>query len=219
MMSAMNVKRSAATLLAWHLAAASWAIAAPRAAPIASLAVPFIIGSAGRIDSDDDRREARRYDRADSAVAAYADVEEVDDATWLVHEIESYARRAFGCDRPAAATCRREKRTIGGAPVRYVASGSRAELLWAAGHRAIRLAWRRIVDAPSGTMTVEAPPQRFVTAMLTEFPSSLTPRPLDDAAWAAAEADRGRYYAELGGNRDRSCSAAVEEPLTLDRAP
>ena len=195
-----------------HLVAGSSALGASLASPVGSIALPFIIGSPGRSDSEHDRREARRYASSDSAVAPYADVDVVADATWLQHEIESYARRSFACDRLGAASCRRERRLVGRAWVLYVASGSRAELLWVAGRRAIRLGWRRIIEAPTGTMTVETPPQRFATALLTEFPSSLAATPLDDAAWAAAEADRRRYYAELdrvraGENLDVWCSA------------
>ncbi len=89
----------------------------------------------------------------------------------------------------------------------YVAFGSRAELLWVAGHRAIRLGWRRIIEAPTGTMTVEAPPPRFTSAMLAEFPSELGPTPLSDQAWAAAEADRRRYYAQPWCGADGASTA------------
>lgn len=212
----MRAELWCATFVALHLAAGG-AFAAPLA-PAGGGAAPFVIGAPGRSDDADDRREARRYDRADSAVAAYADIEAVGDATWLVQEVESYARRAVAvCGAPGAPSCRRERRTINGAHVLYVAAGGRAELLWVAGHRAVRLGWRRIVEAPTGTMTVEAPPQRFVEALLAEFPSALPAKSLGDDAWVAAEADRRGYYAQRGGVP--WCSADQDAAATSDHAP
>jgi hypothetical protein len=191
----MNAQRLVAALVTACLIGGGNADAVPLAVPMVSIAPPFVIGAPGRLDDANDRREVRRYDRADSTAAAYADIEVVGDATWLAHEIELYGRTAFGCDRLPAGSCRRERRTIGRARVLYVARGSRAELLWMAGRCGIRVGWRRIVEAPTGTMTVEAPPHRFMDALLAEFPSELGPPP-DDATWAAAEAARRRYYAE-----------------------
>src|SRR5262245_58483015 len=70
----------------------------------------FVIGAPGRLDGESDRRYPRRYQRADSAVAAYADIEMVQDPTWLRHEVEHYARRAMHCT--AAGWCRREVRKL-----------------------------------------------------------------------------------------------------------
>ena len=78
------------------------ALAAPTApsAREASQRGRFIVGSPDRLASVGDRQHPRRYERVESAVGAYADVDELVDATWLRHEVEGYARRAADCDRP-----------------------------------------------------------------------------------------------------------------------
>jgi hypothetical protein len=159
---------------------------------------PFIVGAPGRLDSEGDRREPRRYLRDDSAVGAYADVEEVADPLWLQHEIEAYARRGLDCAGQASPWCRREQRRIEGASVVLISSGVRAEIVWLSGlSRAVRLGWRRIVATPTGSMTVDSPPREFAAAMLAAFPSRLRPVDLADSdAWARAEIDRLLYYAD-----------------------
>ena len=164
----------------------------------------FVIGAPGRLDSEGDRRLPRLYQRADSAVAAYADIEEVQDRTWLRHEIEHYARRAVDCGGVGPAWCRREVQRVGSALVIALASGAHAELVWLSGNRAVRLGWRRIVDTRLGTMTLDTPPADFAGAQLAEFPSQLEAFEFDpghDRVWAATEADRLLYYIDqvVGG--------------------
>lgn len=165
----------------------------------------FVIGAPGRLDTQGDRRLPRLYQRADSAVAAYADVEEVQDRTWLRHEIEHYARRTVDCAGVGPAWCRREVQRFGAAHIIALAAGTHAELVWlSGGNRAVRLGWRRIVDARMGTMTLDAPPADFTGAVLAEFPSQLEAFELDperDRVWAAMETDRLLYYIDqvVGG--------------------
>lgn len=158
----------------------------------------FVIGAPGRLDAEGDRRHPRFYQRADSAVAAYADIEEVQDGTWLRHEVEHYARRTVDCAGVGYAWCRREVRRFGSTRVIALTSGAHAELVWfAAGNRAVRLGWRRIVDTPAGTMTLDTPPADFASAVLAEFPSQLEAFEFDpgrDRLWAAKETDRLLYY-------------------------
>jgi hypothetical protein len=158
---------------------------------------PFVIGAPGRLDSEGDRREPRRYLRDDSAVGAYADVEQVADACWLQHEIEAYARRGLDCAGKMP-PCRREQRRIEGAIVILLNDGVRAEIVWSSGlSYAVRLGWRRIVTTPTGSMTVDAPPREFAAAMLAQFPSRLRAVDLSDSdAWARSEIDRLLYYAD-----------------------
>jgi hypothetical protein len=181
----------------------SFADAAPPALPVGGLTgqrMPFVIGAPGRLDGEADRREPRLYQRADSAVAAYADIEVVQDRTWLRHEIEHYARRSIDCRDIARAWCRREVRQVGTARVIALASGAQAELVWpSGGNRAVRLGWRRIVETRSGTMTLEVPPAEFANALLTAFPSQLEAFDFDAAhgrAFAADEVDRLLYYVD-----------------------
>lgn len=164
----------------------------------------FVVGAPGRLDTEGDRRHPRLYQRADSAVAAYADIEEVQDRTWLRHEIEHYARRAVDCAGVGQAWCRREVQRFGSSRVISLASGAHAELVWLSGNRAVRLGWRRIVDARLGTMTLDTPPADFTAALLAEFPSQLEAFEFDpwrDRVWAATEADRLLYYIDqvVGG--------------------
>jgi hypothetical protein len=173
--------------------------AAASAGPVSSWRrATFVIGAPGRLDAAGDRRYPRFYRRADSAVGAYADIEEVQDGTWLRHEIEHYARRAVDCAGLAETWCRRDVRRFG--PMRVIAlfSGAHAELVWlAAGNRAVRLGWRRIVDTPAGTLTLDTPPWDFTSAVLGEFPSALEGfefDPRQDRVWAATETDRLLYY-------------------------
>jgi len=160
--------------------------------------VPFVIGAPGRLDAEGDRRAPRRYVRDDSAVGAYADVEEVADPLWLQHEIEAYALRAFDCAGTGTPWCRRERRRVQGANVIALSAGMRAEVIWLSGAaRAVRLGWRRIVATPTGSMTIDSPPQQFAAAMLAEFPSRLPAVELVDSdAWARVEIDRLLYYAD-----------------------
>jgi hypothetical protein len=89
-------KRMALAVFALALACTDGSIAQPSDGHGWS-GVPFVIGAPGRLDAERDRRAPRRYVRDDSAVGAYADVEEVADPLWLQHEIEAYALRAFDC--------------------------------------------------------------------------------------------------------------------------
>jgi hypothetical protein len=161
---------------------------------------PFVIGAPGRLDADGDVRHPRLYRRVDSLVAAYADVEEVQDRRWLRQEIEGYARRAVDCAGLERTWCRREVERVGAAPVIHLAAGAHAELVWlSGGNRAVRLGWRRIVDTRTGTMTLEAPPADFAAALLAEYPSQLEALgfdPAHDRAWAEGEVDRLLYYLE-----------------------
>lgn len=156
---------------------------------------PFIVGAPGRRDSDSDRRLPRRYDRDDSLLVAYADIDVVSDPTWLVHEVESYARRALACESLGSTGCQRETRRVGTGYGRYVAAGLRAEIVWVAREsRAVRVGWRRVVATPGGTMTVDTPPERFFRSVVDEYPSALPAAPPAGAAWAEAEVDRLLYY-------------------------
>src|SRR5215468_1530980 len=120
---------------------------------------PFVIGAPGRLDAEGDRRYPRRYQRADSVVAAYADVEQIADPTWLQLEIEGYARRALDCTEVGSTWCRREMQPFGAGHAIFLVSGTRAEVVWAAAENvAVRLGWRRIVDTPTGSMTLDTPP-------------------------------------------------------------
>ena len=162
--------------------------------------MPFVIGAPGRPDGEADRREPRLYERADSAVAAYADVEIVQDRTWLRHEVEHYARRALDCEDVGRPWCRREVRQFGAARVIALVVGSRAEVVWVSrGNRAVRLGWRRIVETHGGTMTVDVPPQAFAGTLLAAFPSQLEAFEFDAArarVFAAEEVDRLMYYVD-----------------------
>jgi hypothetical protein len=161
---------------------------------------PFVIGAPGRLDSAGDRRVPRLLPRSESAVAAYADVEVVQDPTWLRHEIEHYARRAVDCAGLTPSWCRRTVRRCASGRVIDLAAGEHAEWVWLSGaDRAVRLGWRRIVETSTGTMTVDAPPADFAAAMLADFPSRLEGFEFDAArerAWGGAEVDRLLYYVD-----------------------
>lgn len=161
---------------------------------------PFVINAPGRLDSGGDRRQPRRVRDIESAVRAYADVEEIEDPTWLAHEVEHYARRAIDCGPDDRQWCVREVRWIAGSAVIFIAAGVQAEVVWPArGNVAVRLAWRRVVATPVGSIVLEAPPADFAQALLQEFPSRLRLRtfgPLLGAEWGAAEEARLWYYAE-----------------------
>ena len=177
------------------------ALAAPTA-PSARDASPrgrFVIGAPDRLTMTGDRRHPRRYERVESAVGAYADVDEVVDTTWLRHEVEGYARRAVDCEVHPSDPCLRAVRRVGAATVIHLVDGGHAEMLWTSGRRAVRLGWRRLVATPTGTMTVDEPPADFTAALLAELPSDLDLVSLDDArppAWAEEEIDRRLDYAE-----------------------
>lgn len=170
----------------------------PPVADMEARRAPFVIGAPGRLDSAGDKRYPRRYQRADSAIAAYADIEQAEDPTWLQHEIETYARRSLDCVQRGTPWCRREIRPLGDGSAIFVVLGERAEIVWAAGRDvAVRLGWRRTVDTPTGSMTLETPPSDFAAALVAEFPNRFTAHPLDaasDGVWAAHEVDRLLYY-------------------------
>jgi hypothetical protein len=169
---------------------------APPATDTAAATRRFILGAPDRFALAGDRQHPRRYERVESAVAAYADVDEVVDPTWLRHEVEGYARRAADCDRQAPVPCRRAVRRLGDAWVVQLVTGAHAEVVWPAGRRAVRLGWRRVVSTPTGTMTLDDPPAEFAAALLAELPSDLHPARDGDVgeAWADAEIDRRLYY-------------------------
>lgn len=160
----------------------------------------FVIGAPGRLDAAGDERQPRRYQRADSAIGAYADVEIVQDPTWLDHEIGLYVRRTANRAAIGVGDSERSVRRLGRAVVIAVTAGTHAEVVWrCARNTAVRLAWQRIVVTPTGTMTVDAPPAEFAAALLAEFPSRTHARDLasaGDAAWALNEVDRLLYYAD-----------------------
>lgn len=184
-------------------------------APLAGAARrPFIAGAPDRLAAPGDRRLPRRHHRVDSAVLAHADVDALADPTWLAHEVEGYARRGFRC-APPPAECRRSVEQLGGRAVVRLASGGRGELLWTAGRHAVRLAWRRVVETPTGTMTVEQPPADFLAELVAAWPSDLVPFRFDaarQAAWAEEDEDRRLYYLERAVERleraDRGAGAA-----------
>lgn len=167
----------------------------------------FIVGASDRLALPGDRQQPRRYDRIESAIGAYADVDEVEDPTWLRHELEGYALRASDCPAHPRDICTAGMRQLGRAPVVQVISGPRAAVLWTCGHRAVRLAWRRIVDTPTGTMTVDDPPSDFATELLGACPSDLPAIAFDRAAWADAEIDRRLDYADRALDR---CAMAID---------
>jgi len=171
------------------------ALAAPTA-PSAREGSPrgrFIVGAPDRLAVAGDRQQPRRYERVESAVGAYADVDELVDATWLRHEVEGYARRAADCDRLPPGPCLRARRQFGTAAAIHLVRGEHAEMVWTSGHRAVRLGWRRMVTTPTGTMTVDEPPADFAAALAAEFPSDLDPASVD-ATWADDEVERRLYY-------------------------
>jgi hypothetical protein len=161
---------------------------------------PFVIGAPGRLDADGDRRHPRLYRRVESPTAAYADVEEVEDARWLSQEVEGYARRALDCAGLEPPWCQREVERRGTGMVIHLAAGAHAELVWlSGGTRAVRLGWRRIVDTGNGTMAIEAPPTDFAVDLLAAYPSQLAPLGFDAAherIWTEIEVERLLYYLE-----------------------
>ena len=161
---------------------------------------PFVIGAPGRLDGAGDLRYPRRYQRTDSLVGAYVDIEEVDDPTWLQHEVEHYARRAVDCAGVAESWCRREIRHLAADRVIFLTAGVHAEVVWVSRPNvAVRLGWQRVVVAPTGSMTVDGPPSDFATALLSEFPSQLGAFDFGaqrEPLWADREADRLLYYVD-----------------------
>lgn len=174
--------------------------APPAAAHPVSLRRTFVIGAPGRLPSIGDRRRQRRWQHTDSAVAAYADVEELEDPTWLQHEIEWYARRVADCTALGPEWCRRATRQIDAGRVLYVAAGIHAEVVWLADrNKAVRLGWRRVVETSTGTMTVDEPPADFATELLSALPSQLNDVTLDaarDRDGDENEVDRLLYYVD-----------------------
>ena len=153
----------------------------------------FIAGAPDRLASAGDRRLPRRWCRADSAVGAYADVDRLDDSSWLAHEVEGYAYR-LAC---GAAECRRAVVPLGAGSALHLAAAGRAELVWTSGRYAVRLGWRRVVTTATGTMTVEQPPVDFLAELAGEWPSDLAAVSLDPdrrRVWAETEIDRQLYY-------------------------
>jgi hypothetical protein len=194
--------RALLTLLALYAAPMRTVLAAERAdlGGVGAARTPFVIGAPGRLDSEGDRREPRLYPSAESLVAAYADVETVRDATWLRHEVEHYARRAVDCAGMSPPWCGRAVRRLGSARVIALTAGAHAELVWFSGRgTAVRLGWQRLVQSPTGTMTVDDPPAAFAAALLAKFPSRVQRFDTDqahDAGWRADEIDRLLYYAD-----------------------
>jgi len=172
------------------------------AAPAPPTAVPapqrrFIVGTPDRLTLAGDRQHPRRHERVESAVAAYADVDEVVDSTWLRHEVEGYARRAANCAGRPLVPCRRASVRLDGARVIQLVTGSHAEIVWMGGRHAVRLGWRRLVSTPTGTLTLDDPPADFAAALLAEYPSDLDALAGSDGeAWADADIDRRLYYVE-----------------------
>lgn len=157
----------------------------------------LVVGAPDRLPSVGDRRLPRRWDRADSAIAAYADVDTVVDPMWLTHELEGYAHR-FACE--TASDCDRRLVPLDTGRAIRLASAGRAELLWTSGHHVVRLGWRRVVSTPTGTMTVEQPPAGFLAEILGTWPSdlgSVSFAPGRRAAWREADADRRLYYLDV----------------------
>ena len=201
---------------------------APQSTPADPFAprAPFVIGAPGRLDAAGDWRHPRRYQRADSAIGAYADVEVVQDPTWLTHEIGLYVRQAVDCTALGRTWCQRAERRLGRSRVIALIAGTHAEVVWrSAGNIAVRLAWQRVVVTPTGTMTIDAPPDDFAAALLAEFPSRgdvLNLATAGDAEWALNEVDRLLYYAEqvvdalpalLDGEQQRHALRFVENNL------
>lgn len=181
-------------------AVCAWgADAAPGRSQSASRSL-FVIGAPGRLDDIDDLRHPRRYLRDQSDIAAYVDVEQVSDPTWLRHEVLAYVRRTLDCAGVTPPWCRREVRRIGTVRAIYLAVGTEAELVWYSKRGlAVRLRWRRIVATASGTMTVDLPPDPFAQTLLHEIPSQVEMSELGDAgseAWKVSEVERLLYYAE-----------------------
>jgi hypothetical protein len=199
----------AVLLLATQVLSGVAAATAPGAAAPAAFRRPFVIGAPGRLDGAGDRRHPRRWFRSESAIDAYADVEEVDDPTWLRHELEGYVRRTADCGELGSAWCWREVRRIGADVVSFVAAGVHAEITWIAHDRqAVRLGWRRVVEAPTGTLTADTPPADFAAALLAEFPSQPSAERLAEPHaidWRETEVDRLLYY--------------IDRALSADTAP
>jgi hypothetical protein len=165
----------------------------------ATAKLPFIIGAEGRFDGADDRIERRTFAAADAVIDASVEVDVVADGTWLRQELASYAQRALRCDPADVRRCRRELRGAATSRVLFLAVGARAEIVWVSGeNRAVRLTWRRVVETPSGTMTVDAPPARAAAVTLSEFPSRLGADLV--APSADAELERLLYYVEQAMN-------------------
>lgn len=176
---------------------AALAAPVPPATDAAAALRRFVVGTPDRLALAGDRQHPRRYERVESAVAAYADVDEVVDPTWLRHEVDGYARRAVDCTWQAPVPCRRELRRLGTAWVIQLVTGGHAEIVWTAGRRAVRLGWRRLVSTATGTLTLDDPPADFAAALLAELPSDLRLAASDGEggqAWAEDEIDRRLYY-------------------------
>lgn len=160
----------------------------------------FIIGMAGRLRSSTDRRYPRQWYRADSPVDAYVDVEEVEDPTWLSEEVQAYGRRVADCAELGPTWCRRELRPQDGGTVLFIAAGVNAEIVWVAdGNRAVRLGWRRVVETPTGTLTLDTPPEAFAALLLSDMPTRLRGDALagsDDDRWRDRELDRLMHYVD-----------------------
>jgi hypothetical protein len=198
------------SLLAFAAAALLTVLTAPP--PEAAALRRFIVGTPDRLALAGDRQHPRRHECVASAIAAYADIDEVVDPTWLPHEVEGYARRAAACAPPAAVPCRRAPRRLGTAWGIHLVTGSRAEIVWTSGRRAVRLGWRRVVNTPTGSMTLDDPPAEFAAALLAELPSDLHRVARAGEAWADAELDRRLYYV------GRALDAVAAEPAAPSAA-
>lgn len=168
----------------------------PLARALADRQPPFIIGAPGRADGASDRREPRRRVGDDASLAAFVDVETVADATWLAHEVEAYAHRRTACSGETPMPCARRRRALHSRTVLAIARGHRAEVVWSAGHHAVRLGWRRVVETATGAMVVDDPPAELAAALLAQYPSDLPSAEPDAARWQEDEIDRLLYYAE-----------------------
>lgn len=200
-----------------HAAVLLAVLAAPLSPATDGAAAPrrFVVGMPDRFASAGDRQQPRRYERVDSAVGAYADVDEVVDPTWLRHELEGYARRTVDCARRPPVPCRRAPRRLGAAQVVELVAGGHAEIVWTAGRRAVRLGWRRMVSTATGTMILDDPPADFAAALFVELPSDLHLDAVDGVAgpaWAEGEIDRRLYYAA------RALDAVATRPATASAA-
>jgi hypothetical protein len=183
------------------------AVLAAPTAPSARDASPrgrFIVGSPDRLASVGDRQHPRRYERVESAVGAYADVDELVDAIWLRHEVEGYARRAADCDRLPPGPCGQARRRLERATVIHVVRGEHAEMLWTSGQRAVRLGWRRTVTTPTGTMTVDEPPARFRGGARGRV--SERSRPREPPSHLGRRRDRAAPLLRRARARGRRCS-------------
>jgi hypothetical protein len=80
----------------------------------------------------------------------------------------------------------------------------------------VRLGWRRIVETPTGTLTVDQPPAELAATLLALWPSSLAPDAFDETRerrWVEGEVDRFLFYAD----RLAPAASADSDPRALAR--